>query len=268
MNVSLRLNYLSSVVGSLLGIIGLLSPLLLLWIGATLVINGTMAVGTMLALNTLAIQFLVPLGSLASTGQSLQIIRAHFSRVADVIGTQPEQDPTQVQTPHRLQGHIELRHVSFRYDQNAPLILNDINGQIYPGQKVALVGRTGSGKSTLGKLLVGLILPTKGSILFDGVPLEQLNYQEVRSQFGVVLQESFIFSGSVKDNIALNNPEMDMERIIEAASIAAIDEDIDKMPMSYDTLVSEGGSAFSGGERVTLSTGSCTRPPSGITLIG
>ncbi len=145
-----------------------------------------------------------------------------------------------------------MRHVSFRYDQNAPLILNDINGQIYPGQKVALVGRTGSGKSTLGKLLVGLILPTKGSILFDGVPLEQLNYQEVRNQFGVVLQESFIFSGSVKDNIALNNPEMDMERVIEAASIAAIDEDIDKMPMSYDTLVSEGGSAFSGGQRQRL----------------
>ena len=252
MNVSLRLSYLSSVVGSLLGIVSLLSPLLLLWIGATQVINGTMAVGTMLALNTLAIQFLVPLGSLASTGQSLQIIRAHFTRVADVIGTQPEQDPTQVQTPHRLQGHIELRHVSFRYDQNAPLILNDINGQIYPGQKVALVGRTGSGKSTLGKLLVGLILPTKGSILFDGVPLEQLNYQEVRNQFGVVLQESFIFSGSVKDNIALNNPEMDMERVIEAASIAAINEDIDKMPMSYDTLVSEGGSAFSGGQRQRL----------------
>ena len=249
MNISLRLSYISSVVGSLLGIVGLLSPLLLLWIGSIQVINGTMQVGTMLALNTLAIEFLGPLGSLASTGQSLQIIRAHFTRVADIIGTQPEQDPTQVQTPHQLRGQIELKHVSFRYDQNAPLILNDINGKIMPGQKVALVGKTGSGKSTLGKLLVGLMLPTKGSILFDGVPLDQLNYQDVRSQFGVVLQESFIFSGSVKDNIALNNPDMDMDRVIEAASIAAIDEDIEKMPMGYDTLVSEGGSAFSGGQR-------------------
>ncbi|HEY5002285.1 MAG TPA: ABC transporter transmembrane domain-containing protein [Ktedonobacteraceae bacterium] len=249
MNISLRLNYISSIVGSLLGIVGLLSPLLLLWIGATQVINGTMQVGTMLALNTLAIEFLGPLGSLASTGQSLQIIRAHFTRVADIIGTQPEQDPALVQTPHQLRGQIELKHVSFRYDQNAPLILNDINGKIKPGQKVALVGRTGSGKSTLGKLLVGLMLPTKGSIMFDGVPLDQLNYQDVRSQFGVVLQESFIFSGSVKDNIALNNPDMDMDRVIEAARIAAIDEDIEKMPMGYDTLVSEGGSAFSGGQR-------------------
>jgi ATP-binding cassette, subfamily B, bacterial len=252
MNISLRLSYLSSVVGSIVGIVNLLSPLLLLWIGAMLVINGTMAVGEMLALDTLAIQFLVPLGSLAGTSQELQIIRAHFSRVADVIGTQPEQDPATVKTPHKLKGLIELRHVSFRYDQNAPLILNDINGKIFPGQKVALVGKTGSGKSTLGKLLVGLILPTKGAILYDGVPLDQLNYQDVRNQFGVVLQESFIFSGSVKDNIALNNPAMDMERVIEAASIAAIDEDIEKMPMGYDTLVSEGGSAFSGGQRQRL----------------
>jgi ATP-binding cassette subfamily B protein len=252
MNVSLRLNYLSLVVSSIVGVVNLLSPLLLLWIGATLVINGSMTVGEMLALDTLAIQFLGPLSSLASTGQELQIIRAHFSRVADVIGTQPEQDPAQVKTMHKLRGHIELKHVSFRYDQNAPLILNDINCTIYPGQKVALVGKTGSGKSTLGKLLVGLILPTKGSILFDNIPLDQLNYQDVRSQFGVVLQESFIFSGSVKDNIALNNPDMDMERIIEAAGLAAIDEDIEKMPMGYDTLVSEGGSAFSGGQRQRL----------------
>ncbi len=252
MNVSLRLSYLSSVVGSLLGIVGMLSPLVLLWIGAQQVINGTMTVGAMLALNTLAVQFLGPLGSLATSGQQLQVVRSHFARIADVIGAQPEQDPTAVQTPQKLTGRIELRRVSFRYDQNAPLILQDINARIQPGQKVALVGRTGSGKSTLGKLLVGLITPTKGSILLDGVPLENLNYQEVRNQFGVVLQESFIFSGSVKENIALNNPEMDMEQISEAAHLAAIDEDIEKMPMSYDTLVSEGGSAFSGGQRQRL----------------
>ncbi len=252
MNISLRLSYLSSVVGSVVGVVSLLAPLALLWVGAMQVIDGRMTVGAMLALNTLAIQFLVPLGSLASTGQDLQIVRAHFSRVADVIGTQPEQDPTQVQTPHKLKGRIELKHVSFRYGQSAPLILDNISGTIYPGQKVALVGKTGSGKSTLGKLLVGLITPTKGSISFDGVPLEQLNYQDVRSQFGVVLQESVIFSGSVSENIALNNPEMDMERVIEAAQIAAIADDIEKMPMGYDTLVSEGGSAFSGGQRQRL----------------
>ena len=252
MNISLRLSYLSSVISTLLSTVNVLSPLVLLWIGSTQVINGSMTLGTMLAFNTLAIEFLVPLGFLATSGRDLQVVRAHFSRVADVIGAQPEQEPTQVYSPHRLRGQIELRHVNFRYDQSAPPVLQDINIKIHPGQKVALVGKTGSGKSTLGKLLVSLMIPTKGSILFDGVPLDLLNYQEVRNQFGVVLQESFIFSGSVKDNIALNNPDMDMNQIIDAAEMAAIDEDIEKMPMGYDTLVSEGGSAFSGGQRQRL----------------
>lgn len=252
MNVSLRLNYLSSVISNLFGIMNVLAPLLLLWVGSTQVMAGSMSIGAMLALNVLAVQFLVPLGALATSAQELQIIRAHFTRIADVIGTRPEQEVTEVGTPHHLSGQVELRHVSFQYDQNAPLILRDINARIYPRQKVALVGRTGSGKSTLGKLLVGLMTPSAGSILFDGVPLEQMNYQEVRSQFGVVLQESFVFSGSVKENIALNNPAMDMERIMEAAHLAAIADEIEKMPMSYDTLVSEGGSAFSGGQRQRL----------------
>ncbi len=253
MNISLRLGYLSLVLSTILGAVRMLSPMLLLWIGAQQVINGTMTVGTMLAYNTLAIQFLGPLSSLATSGQSLEIVRAHFSRVADVIGAQPEQDPAQVRNPQRLKGYVELRHVNFRYDKNAPVILRDISIKIQPGQKIALVGKTGSGKSTLGKLLVGLITPTKGTILYDGVPLETLNFQGVRSQFGIVLQESFIFSGSVKDNIALNNPEMNMMQVMEAAQIAAIAEDIEKMPMGYDTLVSEGGSAFSGGQRQRLS---------------
>ena len=252
MNISLRLNYLSSVVGSLFSVITVLSPLVLLWIGARQVIAGTMSIGFMLALNTLAVQFLVPLGALATSAQELQIVRAHFSRIADVIGTQPEQDIAQVHIPRRLSGQVELKHVSFQYDQHAPLVLQDISLKIYPGQKVALVGRSGSGKSTLGKLLVGLITPGAGSILFDGTPLEQLNYQQVRSQFGIVLQESFVFSGSVKENISLNNPTMNMERIMQATQIAALANDIEKMPMGYDTLVSEGGSAFSGGQRQRL----------------
>ncbi|MBV9230313.1 MAG: peptidase domain-containing ABC transporter [Chloroflexi bacterium] len=252
MNISLRLNYLSSVIGILLEISQLLSPLLLLWVGAMQVIDGNMTIGTMLALNTLAASFLGPLTSLAATGQSLQIVGAHFERISDVIGAKPEQDPQQVQAPPRLSGRIDLKKVSFQYDQHAPMVLRDVSITIKRGQKVALVGRTGSGKSTLGKLLIGLITPTRGNILFDGIPLQRLNYQEVRSQFGVVLQESFIFSGSVRENISLNNPEMGMEQIVRAAQAAAIHEDIEKMPMGYDTLVSEGGSAFSGGQRQRL----------------
>lgn len=252
MNISVRRNYLLVGVNIVFETLQFLAPLLLLWIGATQVISGAMSTGTMLALNTLAVSFLVPLSSLAASGQNIQIARAHFERIADVLGSEPEQDESRVARPPRLSGRIELRNVSFQYDPNSPPVLHDISLHIRSGQKIALVGRTGSGKSTLGKLLIGLITPTSGEILFDGIALQRLNYQEVRRQFGVVLQDAFIFSGSVRENISFNDPQMEMSHIVKAAQAAAIHEDIAKMPMKYETLLSEGGSVFSGGQRQRL----------------
>lgn len=252
MNTSIRRNYLLMVISVIFELLHGLSPLLLLWIGAMQVINGTMSIGTMLALNTLAISFLTPLSALAMSGQKIQVAQAHFARIADVLEAEPEQDPQQVRTPPRLTGNIEMKQVSFQYAPNVPLVLKDISVNVWAGQKIALVGKTGSGKSTLGKLLIGLVTPTKGNILFDGLPLQTLNYHEVRSQFGIVLQESFIFSGSIRENISLNNPEMKMAQIVQAAQAAAIHDEIEQMPMGYETQVSEGGSAFSGGQRQRL----------------
>lgn len=252
LNVSVRRDSLSSVLDTAMNSLRLLSPLLLLWVGTLQVLHGVMTVGTMLALNALAAAFLTPLGSLASSGQRLQLVRAHFERIVDVVEAEPEQDVQAVQQPPALTGRVGLKHMGFRYDPNAPMVLHDINVRIEPGQKVALVGRTGSGKSTLGRLLLGLHLPTEGDILYDDLPLMSLNYQGVRSQFGVVLQESSLFSGSVRENIALNNPGMDLEQVVKAARAAAIHEDIVQMPMGYETLVAEGGSALSGGQRQRL----------------
>lgn len=253
LNVSVRRDALLSVLSIGMGGIRSLAPLLLLWVGTLQVLHGTMSIGTMLALNSLAAAFLSPLSSLASSGQQLQQARAHFERIVDVMEAEPEQNVQAVQQPPALTGQIALKQVSFRYEPNAPLVLRDINIQIEPGQKVALVGRTGSGKSTLGKLLLGLYLPTGGDILYDGLSLQSLNYQAVRSQFGVVLQESALFSGSVRENIALNNPDIDLEQVAQAAIAAAIHEDILQMPMGYETMVAEGGSALSGGQRQRLS---------------
>lgn len=252
MSISVRRNYFVSGVSVVFETVQFLAPLLLLWIGATLVIDGSISTGSMLALNALAVSFLVPLSSLAANGQNFQIVRAHFERIADVLDSEPEQDLRQVHIPPRLSGRVELRHVSFQYSPNTPPILNDVSLHIQPGQKVALVGKTGSGKSTLGKLLIGLITPTSGEILFDGIALQQLHYQEVRRQFGVVLQDAFIFSGSVRENISFNDQRMEPERIIKAAQAAAIHADIEKMPMGYETQLSEGGSVFSGGQRQRL----------------
>jgi ABC-type bacteriocin/lantibiotic exporter with double-glycine peptidase domain len=139
--------------------------------------------------------------------------------------------------------------VSFRYAPDAAEVLHHLDLTVEAGQKVAIVGPSGAGKSSLGKLLLGLYPPTEGSIFYDGIPLQRLNYQEVRQQFGVVLQESILFSGSILSNITLNDPAIGKEQVVQAAEIAAIHEDILRMPMGYDTYVSEGGSALSGGQR-------------------
>lgn len=252
LNASVPRDYLAAVLSTIMNTLSTLAPLLLLWIGTMQVLSGSMSVGTMLALNALAVAFLVPLTSLAGSGQKLQLVRAHFERIADVVEAEPEQDIKGVMQPPQLQGQIELKHVSFRYDPNAPLVLRDLNLSIQSGKKVALVGRTGSGKSTLGKLLLGLYLPSEGEILYDNLSLTGLDYRAVRSQFGVVLQESTLFNGSVRENIALNDPEMDLELVMKAAQAAAMHEDIMRMPMGYETVVAESGNAISGGQKQRL----------------
>lgn len=252
LNLSVRRDSLASALNTLMSSLRALAPLLLLWVGTLQVLQGAMTLGAMLALNALAAAFLTPLTSLANSAQQLQLVRAHFERILDVVEAEPEQDIQTVQQPPALSGRVEMRQVGFRYDPNGPLVLRDITLDIEPGQKVALVGRTGSGKSTLGKLLLGLYLPTEGDILYDGLSLQTLNYQAVRGQFGVVLQESALFSGSVRENIALNQPGMDLEQVVQAARMAAIHESILQMPMGYETMVAEGGSALSGGQRQRL----------------
>jgi ATP-binding cassette subfamily B protein len=253
LNISMRYSYLSATVSTIMAALRVLAPLALLWVGATQVLNGSMTLGTMVALTALGGAFLSPLGTLVSSGQQFQLIGAHLERIADVTEAEPEQQGQEAQLPPPLTGHIRLENVSFRYAQDAQEVLHHIDLAVEAGQKVAIVGPSGSGKSTLGKLLLGLYVPTEGAILYDGIPLQQLNYQEVRRQFGVVLQEATLFSGSILSNIALNNPTIDKERIFEVAEIAAIHEDIMGMPMGYETFVAEGGSALSGGQRQRLS---------------
>jgi ATP-binding cassette subfamily B protein len=237
------------------------APLLLLWVGAGRVLDGSLTLGSMLALTALALAFLAPLASLMANWQRLQLVGAYLERIADVLHTDPEQDARNARATPPLSGRIAVRGLSFRYDANAPLVLKDVSLVVEPGQKIALVGRSGCGKSTLARLLLGLYLPTEGDILYfaagdkapAGIPLHSLHLQTLRRQFGVVLQESFLFSGTIRQNIAFQNPDLDLESVDRAARLAAVDQDIADMPMGYQTLLSEGGAGLSGGQRQRLS---------------
>jgi ATP-binding cassette, subfamily B, bacterial len=252
LNISVRRNLFSTLIDTAMVVFQTFSPLILLWIGVIQVLSGAMPIGTMLALNALAIAFLTPLSSLVSSGRSIQLAQAHLERLADVMEAEPEQQPGQVRQPGQLKGNITLKNISFRYSPHTPDTLKNITVDIAAGQRVAIVGRTGSGKSTLGKLLLGLHLPTQGELCYDGIPLHLLNYQSVRSQFGVVMQDATVFSGTVRENIAFNDPTIDLDSVVRAAQIAELHDDIMSMPMGYDTYIAEQGSMLSGGQRQRL----------------
>jgi ABC-type bacteriocin/lantibiotic exporter with double-glycine peptidase domain len=252
LNISVRLDYTTSMIGAWIMILNIFAPLAFLWVGTGEVLNNTMQVGTMLALSALVGEFLAPLASLASSGQLWQMAHSHLERLADVMEAEPEQHGEHIQPAPRLSGQITLKQVHFRYDSAGPDILEDINMRIHAGEKIAIVGRTGSGKSTLGKLLLGLCVPTRGEIFYDGIPLQTLDFRAVRAQLGAVMQDAHIFSGSIRHNITFNHPGMAMEQVIKAAQMAALDRDIHQMPLRYETFVSESGNALSGGQRQRL----------------
>jgi ATP-binding cassette subfamily B protein len=229
-----------------------LAPLALLWIGAVSVLGGSMSLGRMLALVSLAQLFLGPLGSLVASGLQLQQVGGHLERIAFVLRAEPEQHGDRVRPAPRVKGRIAFEDVSFRYDESAPWAVRNLSLEIAPGQKVAIVGSSGSGKSTIAKLMLGLYEPVEGDVRVDGVSLRELDLRSLRSQCGVVMQEPTVFNGSIRRNIAYNDSTLDDRAITQAARLAALDEEIRAMPMGYDTIVAEGGSALSGGQRQRL----------------
>ncbi|MDY7228266.1 peptidase domain-containing ABC transporter [Hyalangium rubrum] len=252
LNTSLKRNHLAALINVSTSALGLVAPLALLYLGARFVLEGQLSLGTMLALNTLGIAVLRPLSSLVAVVQQLQFGAAHFARLFDVLSAEPEQAARKEASTPRLSGQVELRNVSFRYNPHAPYVLRDISLRIEPGQKIAIVGPTGSGKTTLGLLLLGLHVPTEGEILYDGIPLSDLSYRDVRSQFGVVLQEPSMFSGSIRHNIAFTRPDVPLEEVMRVSRLSAVHDEIMQMPMRYETLISERGTSLSGGQMQRL----------------
>jgi len=252
LNVSVRQGRLDAAFNAALNVLGTATSLVFLFYASLLVLRGSLTLGTMMAFGALAGGLLSPLSSLVNAVLQLQIVEVYLERLQDVVNRKPEQDSSNTVVTERLKGAITLEEVSFRYAGQGPLVVENVSVGIEPGTRIAIVGRTGCGKSTLARLLAGLYMPVSGRILFDGQDLRGLELRSIRAQFGVVTQETHLFSGSIRQNIALTNPHMSLEQVVHAAKIAAIHDDIMGMPMGYNTILADRGLSLSGGQRQRL----------------
>ncbi len=252
LNVSLERGRLNAVVESLLSALRMGAPLIILCFGAWQVLRGSLSLGTMLALNAVAMGFLGPLGNLVSTMMQFQLLGSYLDRLHDVLDTPPEQQADKERRTHTLQGRISLEKVSFRYGANAPLVTRDVSVEIQPGQLVAIVGRSGAGKSTLANLLLGMYQPCSGRILYDGMDLTELELRSLRQQVGIVLQNPALFSASIRSNITLADPTLPLANVVDAARLAQLHDEILAMPMGYESLLLDRGTSLSGGQRQRL----------------
>jgi HlyB family type I secretion system ABC transporter len=224
----------------------------LLWFGAWLVIRNELTIGQLVAFNMLLGNVINPFKRLIVLWNELQEVIIAIERINDVIDTDLEED---LQDSHcsslpPLHGEIRFERVTFRYHpENQKNTVENLSFTVESGQTVALVGRSGSGKTTISKLLLGLYLPTEGKIYIDGYDLANISLRSLREQVGVVDQDTFLFGGTIRENISITQPHADLATIIAAAQQAGAHEFIKDLPMGYETQIGEGGGLLSGGQR-------------------
>ena len=251
---------------SVLQSIGLLSTAIFLWVGATQVINGHLSVGGFVAFSSLTALAYAGILKVLGVWDNMQLAAVLLNRLNDIFEQEPEQghDRSRLVPVHSLEGRVELRGVSFKYGgPESPDILKNITLDLAPARMVALVGRSGCGKTTLIKLIAGLLEPTEGTILFDNVDLKTLNYRDVRRHIGMVLQENHMFNETIARNIAFGDPEPDLDRVLAAAQAAAAHEFIMRLPLGYETKIGESGLSLSGGQkqRIAIARAIYNNPP-------
>lgn len=232
------------------GLIFGLETIAVVWLAVGFVIDGGFSVGMVFAYIAYKTQFLTRAASLIDHGIAFKMLRLHLDRLADIAMADQDISVVEDSPPSTvLKGRLELRDIRFRYSPSDPLVLNGVNLVVEPGEHVAITGPSGGGKSTLVKIILGLLEPDDGEILIDGIPLARFGYKNYHDQIGAVLQDDSLFAGSLANNIALFDDAPDMERIMAAASAAAVHDEISQTPMGYETLVGDMGSSLSGGQK-------------------
>ena len=232
--------------------------LLVLYLGAGLILDGqqagavTMTVGMLFAFLSYRTQFTGRVSALIDYAVEWRMLGLHAERLADIALEPPEPDEVPANDLAHLAASLELRDVSFRYGPQEPWILRHVNLTVPAGQSLAITGPSGAGKTTLMKLLLGLLAPVEGEVRYGGVPMRQLGLKNVRARIGTVMQEDVLRTGSLADNLAFFDAQPDLARVRACAMLAQIHEDIVGMPMGYQTLVGDLGSGLSGGQKQRL----------------
>ena len=267
LNVSLRRGRLSAAVETAMHGMALLSPIAVLLVGAHLVGSGQLTLGTMLALAALSTAFLEPLATLVATALQVQLLGSYLARLDDVLSTPTETAGRELRHAPQLNGAVRAEQLTFQYTSHGPPAIDRVDLEVSPGQVLAIVGRSGSGKSTLGRLLLGLYQPSSGRVVLDGIDLASLHPRSVRSQIGVVTQDPYIFGLSIRDNLSLGDPGLPLDRLQTAAELACVADDIDAMPMGWDTPLVDAGASLSGGQRQRLALARALAPQPRILLL-
>jgi ATP-binding cassette, subfamily B, bacterial CvaB/MchF/RaxB len=224
-----------------------------IYIAANLVLAGGFSVGMIFAFIAYQGQFSAKSLNLVEQFIKFRLLSLHIDRLSDIaLAKEDVSFMCSTENSQRLIGRIELKNVSYRYSADEPLVLDNVNLVVEPGEHLAITGPSGGGKSTLVKLLLGLVEPDSGEILVDGVPLRLFGYQNFHEQTSAILQEEALFAGSIADNIALFDDKVDMNRVQSAALAGAFHKDVTDMPLQYETLIGESGTSLSGGQKQRL----------------
>ncbi|MET1254821.1 peptidase domain-containing ABC transporter [Aliikangiella maris] len=225
-----------------------LENILVVYFAITLNIQGLISIGMIFAFMAYKVNFTSRVGSLIEKFIEYKLLNIHINRLSDIILTQPELNESQ-QIKKKVKGEVELVNVGFKYSETDDFVFRNISLKIEQGESVAIVGDSGCGKTTLLKIILGLIKPTEGEIFIDGINIKKWDKKSLRKQFGTVMQEDCLFAGSIKENISFFDEKVNFRNVQIAAFKACILKDINEMPMGFESLVGEMGSTLSGGQK-------------------
>ena len=248
-----NLAWVSNLQGSLKVFVELVGGIVILWVGGVSVINGEMTIGALIVFNSLLAYFLDPVKNLINLQPEMQTAIVAADRLGEILDLEAEKSELEYKkmSPSSLAGDIEIKNLDFRYGTRR-LVLEDINITIKKGQKVAFVGESGSGKTTLSKLLLNLYASEKGEIIINGNNIRDIQLECLREKIAYIPQETFLFSGTIFENLTLGMDDATLDDIIDASKMAQAHDFINELPLRYETLLEENGANLSGGQRQRL----------------